>query len=171
MEMTTIKSLAEQQHVTYQAIWKLVVKYEKELNGHIVTKSKVRYLDDYAVDFIIQKRRDHPMVAITDDQSAIIESQKAEIDALKDKIFDLQKQLIDSGKEVTRLTTELKDAPVKMLEYQLRNEHLLEDKTRLQTEIDQLRQETIDQKVELQTVKAEAESYHKSIFGFYRKKR
>lgn len=160
MEMTTIKALAKQQNVTYQAIWKLVVKYESDLSGHIVTKGKIRYLDDYAVDFIMQKRRDHPMVALYDDQSAIIESLRAEKEALQNEVFRLQNEVIAEKDQLSKLQAENNN----LLEAKIRNEYLLEDKNRLQGDVDRLRDET-------DRLRAEVDSFKPSFFGLYRKKK
>ena len=159
-EYTTIKALASQQKVSYQSIWKLVVKYENELSGHIVTKNKVRYLDPEAVDYILQKRRDHPLVAMNDDQSAIIESQIREINELKAKIDALQEQIKSRDGMIIEIQ---KDLQAK-LEFQIRNEYLLEDNQRMKEEV-------TSAKDELKDARKELESYERTIFGLYRKKK
>ena len=159
-EYTTIKALASQQKVSYQSIWKLVVKYENELSGHIVTKNKVRYLDPEAVDYILQKRRDHPLVAMNDDQSAIIESQIREINELKAKIDALQEQIKSRDGMIIEIQ---KDLQAKQ-EFQIRNEYLLEDNQRMKEEV-------TSAKDELKDARKELESYERTIFGLYRKKK
>ena len=159
-EYTTIKALASQQKVSYQSIWKLVVKYENELSGHIVTKNQVRYLDPEAVDYILQKRRDHPLVAMNDDQSAIIESQIREINELKAKIDALQEQIKSRDGMIIEIQ---KDLQAK-LEFQIRNEYLLEDNQRMKEEV-------TSAKDELKDARKELESYERTIFGLYRKKK
>ena len=179
MEMTTIKALAMAQNVTYQAIWKLVVRYENELKGHIVTKNKVRYLDDYAVNYIIEKRKDHPMISILDDQSHIIEALKAENENLKHQILELQNEIIKRDSVIV----ELQKNGQELTEAKIRNEYLLEDKKRLQSEAMELRnqiteaaveavnlqKELVTARAEAEQAKAEAGSFKKSFFGFYRK--
>lgn len=202
MEMTTIKALAAEQKVSYQSIWKMVTKYEKELDGHIVVKDRVRYLDDEAVAFILEKRRDHPMVAMNDDQAAIILSQEQEIKQLKDRIEALLNEIIQNEKHINELQRENQTA----LEAKIQNQFLLEDRDRLQKGYDQLqeksdqlrekseqlrddleaarkisavveaentilKQTTENQREELNRARAEADSFQRSIFGFYRKKK
>ena len=187
-EMTTITALSKEQHCTYQAIWKLVTKYEKDLGQHVVKKGRDRYLDDYAVDFILEKRKDHPMVAINVDQAAIISGQEQEIKRLKDKIEALQNEIIQNEKHINELQRENQTA----LEAKIQNKYLLEDKNRLQSDNKQLRddleaarkisavveaentilkQTTENQREELNRARAEADSFQRSIFGFYRKKK
>ena len=173
-EYTTIKALASQQKVSYQSIWKMVVKYEKELSGHIITRNKVRYLDSEAVDFIIQKRRDHPLVAMNDDQSAIIESLTREKDSLKAKIDALQEQIKARDDHIIELQKDIQNK----LEYQIRNEYLLADKENLTEQVKEVkeqvnaaREETKEAKEEAKELRTELDSFERTIFGFYRKKK
>jgi len=183
-EMTTIKALAQDQHCSYQAIWKLVTKYEKDLGNHVVKKGRDRFLDEYAVNFILEKRKDHPMVALNVDQSAIIESQNREIEALKARIDSLQEQIKSRDNSIIEMQREQQ----KVIEYKLQTTHLLEDNQRLKEESDQLKEENksltkagienefLRQKIDdqadaLKLAKSELESFQPSLFGLYRKKK
>lgn len=201
-EMTTITALSKEQHCTYQAIWKLVTKYEKDLGQHVIKKGRDRYLDDYAVDFILEKRKDHPMVAINVDQAAIISGQEQEIKQLKDRIEALQNEIIQNEKRINELQRENQTA----LEAKIQNHFLLEDRDRLQKGYDQLqekseqlrekseqlrddleaartkaaseeaRAETLQKQVEQQSeivkfATEELQSYQRTIFGLYRKRK
>ena len=194
-EMTTIKALAQEQHCSYQAIWKLVTKYEKDLGNHVVKKGRDRFLDEFAVNFILEKRVNHPMVAMNVDQSAIIESQKQEIEQLRDKIEALLNEINRNEKQIA----ELMEDGQKLLEAKIRNEYLLEDNKRIQSELTAskencerfrndletlrtstataeaenalLKQTTESQREELTHTRTELDSFQRSIFGLYRKKK
>ena len=187
-EMTTIKALAQEQHCTYQAIWKLVTKYEKDLGNHVVKKGRDRFLDEYAVNYILEKRKDHPMVALNVDQSAIIESQKQEIEELKIRISALQNEIIQDKNRISVLIEEKQD----LLETKIRNEYLLEDNARLKEDSEKLREDlekarvntaVAETKVEelekgaqrqadvIKFAMRELDSFQPSLFGFYRKKK
>lgn len=173
METITLKDCARDLGVSYESVRRQIIRYTNDLKGHVMKTGRTQYLDDFAVEFLKQHRRSNPITVVRQDQYDTIKSQKDEIDSLKNEIVRLQNEIIN-----------LKACESAYLENKVRTEYLLEDKTRLQNEVDQLRREIMDQKVEiqtaqkdlqtaqadLQTAKAEAESYHKSIFGFYRKK-
>lgn len=195
MEMTTITALAKEQHVSYQSIWKMVTKYEKELAGHVVVKNRVRYLDADAVAFILEKRRDHPMVAMNDDQAAIIESQQQEIERLKNKVEALLGELNQNERKISALIAEKQE----MLEAKIQNKFLLEDNSRLKEGYDQLQEKSDKLREDLEEARVKAasaetkveelekgaqrqadvikftmkelESFRPSLFGFYRKKK
>ena len=158
--MSTIADIAKDQKVSYQAIRKLILKYQDQLEGHIITKSRVRYLDQWATDFIIQKRRNSPLVVVSDDKSATIEKLEAENESLKAKIFEMQEQMLEAQKVIT-----------KQIEYQVRNEYLLEDNSRLKEDLQKQTEAAIKAKTEAEATQEEIKSFHKTIFGLYRKRK
>lgn len=180
MDVRSIKQFAEEQNVSYEAIRKQIVKYSDELKDHIVRKNRTQYLDEWAVNFLKEKRKESPIVLMNMDQNEQIEELKAQVDLLKSKLLVAQDQIIS-----------LQDETKKAIESQVRYTALLEDNKAkeeklkeaesqirtIQTEADDLRkkseedQKTIEdlqkQRDEAQT---EAQSFTRSIFGFYRKK-
>ena len=50
--MISIKDYAKQKNVSYEAVRKQLVRYKDELQSHITTKNRMRFLDDYAVNFL-----------------------------------------------------------------------------------------------------------------------
>ena len=59
MKVMTIKEFAEDQKVSYEAIRKQLVRYQKELKDHISVTGRTQYLDEWAVDFLKKRRREH----------------------------------------------------------------------------------------------------------------
>lgn len=158
MQYTTIKQLAVDSHVTYEAIRKQLVKYHKELEGHVVQNKKTKLLDDYAVDFLKNRRRESPVVVINEERTETIERLSAELLAAQQRIIDLQDQVKD------------------LMDSKMRYDLLLEDNQRTRSELDQAKADldrTKDQlrmsEIDKELAQREAGSYRKSIFGFYRK--
>lgn len=78
----TIKELAKELNCSYEAVRKQTKRYAKELQEHIYTQHKTQYLDDYACEFIRDKRMDTPAVI------SAIESAEA-VELLKTKYMEL----------------------------------------------------------------------------------
>lgn len=193
MDLVTIKQYAEDQGISYEAVRKQVVRYSDELSGHIVKRDRRQFLDQWAVDFLTEKRRQSPVVVVSMDRSEENERLREEIDSLRVKLMTAQNELLSEKDRVIQLQDEAK----KMIEDQSRYTALLEDnkakeeKLReaenreadlsrqietIQTEAEDLRrqaeenQKTIeDLQKERDEAQAEAKSFTKSIFGFYRK--
>jgi len=173
MDVRSIKQFAEEQNVSYEAIRRQIVKYSDELKDHIVRKNRTQYLDEWAINFLKEKRKESPIVLMNMDQNEEIEELKAQVDLLKSKLLVAQDQIIS-----------LQDETKKAIESQVRYTALLEeskakdDQIRtIQTEAEDLRkkseedQKTIeDLQKERDEAQAEAQSFTRSIFGFYRKK-
>lgn len=158
MEFTTIRQLAADQHVSYEAIRKMLSRHHKELSGHIVMDKQTKLLDEYAVTFLKNRRRESPVVVINQERTDTIDRLSAELLAAQKRIIELQDQV--SG----------------LLDSKTRYDLLLEDHQRTQSELDQTRaalDQTKDQlrtaEMDKQLAEKEAGSYHRSLFGFYRK--
>ena len=77
--MITIKDYAAQKNVTYEAIRKQLVRYKKELNGHIIKKNRTQYLDDYAVSFLNDRRRENAITVINTERNDYIKNLEQDI--------------------------------------------------------------------------------------------
>ena len=208
VELMTIKQYAESQNVTYEAVRKQIVGYGEELKDHIVRKGRTQYLDEWAVEFLTKRRRENPIILLSQDKDEAIELLKSQVETLrvqlmtaqnellkeKDRIIELQdeaKKTIEDRARYTALLEDnkakeerLKEAESQISEIRKESEDLSreiekkDDQIRtIQTEADDLRkkseedQKTIEdlqkQRDEAQT---EAQSFTRSIFGFYRKR-
>ena len=201
MELTTIKQYAESQNVTYEAVRKQIVRYKEELKDHIVRKDRTQYLDQWAIDFLTEKRRENPVILISQDKDEAIEAMKQQIEALRVQLMTAQNELL---KEKDRII-ELQDEAKKTIEDRAKYTALLEDNKAkeeklkeagdqignlsrqieekdgriesIQKEAEDLRRQAeADQKTiedlqkERDEAQTEAQSFTRSIFGFYRKK-
>ena len=76
MELTTIKQYAESQKVSYEAVRKQIIGYGEELKGHIIRKGRTQYLDEWAVEFLTKRRRENPVILLSQDKDEELEALK-----------------------------------------------------------------------------------------------
>ena len=91
--MITIKDYAKSRNITYEAVRKQVVRYATELDGHTTKENRTTYLDDYAVEFLDNKRNSNPIVILETSKDEEIERLQNENKALLLKITSLQEEL------------------------------------------------------------------------------
>ena len=179
MEIMTIKQFADSQGISYEAVRKQVVRYSDELSGHVIRKNRTQYLDEKAVEFLQERRRESPIVLQTIDQADEISRLQDQLESLKAQLVSAQNRLLEAQERVISLQDEVQ----KTLEDKARYTALLEDneakEKKLQETEDQLRRveadrdDAVQRAQDLQTERDEAvkesKSYYKSWFGFYRK--
>lgn len=179
MVMTTIKQYAESQNVSYEAVRKQIVRYTEELKEHIVKKDRTQYLDEWAVDFLTERRRENPIILNDQDKTEEIEALRSQVESLKVKLMEAQNELLKEKDRVIGLQDEIREG----LESKIKYTALLEDNKakeeklkEAQDQITEIRREADDRKREVEELtkerdeaKTEAQSFKKSIFGFYRK--
>ncbi len=180
MDYITLKEYAEKKHISYEAVRKQVIRYQDELKDHIIRKNKTQFLDEWAVAFLSERRRESPIVLTTENQSEQIEKLTAELADLREKLMSAQNELLAAKDRII----DLQDSQKLMIESQVKYAALLEDHaaqerklhdaeielTRLtgQHETDQEQLDKLQR--EKDQAEAEANSYYRSFFGFYRKR-
>ena len=205
----TIRQYSESQNVSYEAVRKQIVRYANELKEHIVRKNRTQYLDEWAVAFLTERRRENPVVLANMDHDEENERLRKEVEALRVQLMAAQNELLKSQGERLKAQEriiELQDEAKKTLEDRARYAALLEDnrakdeklkeaeeqiKTiQTEREADQLTIEAIQNETEVlrgrlteeqrttETLRKErddavqeAQSFKRSVFGFYRKAR
>ena len=179
MELVTIKQFADSQGITYEAVRRQVARYSEELSDHIIRQNRTQYLDEKAVEFLKERRRESPIVLQTIDQGEEIGRLQDQVESLKAQLVTAQNKLLEAQERVISL----QDEAQKALEDRARYTALLEDneakEKKLQETEDQLRRveadrdDAVQRAQDLQTERdeavREAKSYYKSWFGFYRK--
>lgn len=172
MEMITLKQFADEQKISYEAVRKQVIRYAEDLSGHVVKKERTQFLDEFAVKFLKEKRRESPIILQTTDQSEEIDQLKREIESLRTKLMTAQERIIG-----------LQDENKVMIETKIRYDYLLElhedQKEQLQEARDQaaaLRMKQEEDQREIEAIRkerdeaqTEAQSFQRTIFGLYRK--
>ena len=186
MNVMTVKQLADDQGVTYEAMRRLLARHSAELEGHIHVKDRTRFLDEFAVEFLKKRRRESPIVTIVEDQGARIEELQAQIESLRARLMAAQEELskaqaarIEALEDVVALQNEVKLSLQARLDYdqvtaekeaaeqQLQEQTALRQKAELEAvEAKQLQE--ADQK-QIEELQAEIGRFKPSIFGFYRK--
>ena len=165
MELVTIKQFADSQGITYDAVRRQVARYSEELSDHIIRQNRTQYLDEKAVEFLKERRRESPIVLQTIDQGEEIGRLQDQVESLKAQLVTAQNKLLEAQERVISL----QDEAQKALEDRARYTALLEDhedqKRKLQETEDQLRRVEAERDEAVQ----ESKSYYKSWFGFYRK--
>ena len=165
MELVTIKQFADSQGISYEAVRKQLHKYSEELSGHVIRKDRTRYLDEVAVKFLQERRRESPIILQNMDQGEEISRLMDQVESLRAQLVSAQNKLLESQERIISL----QDEAQKALEDRARYTALLEDNETKEKKL----QETEDQRrrVEAERDEAvqEAKSYKKSWFGFYRK--
>lgn len=149
MELMTIKQFAESQGITYEAVRRQVARYSEELSDHIIRKHRTQYLDEKAVEFLKERRRESPIVMQVVDQSEEIEELRSQIETLKAQLMSAQGELLKSQDERLKAQNriiELQEEAKKTLEDRARYSALLEDNEAKTKKL----QETEDQLSEIQ---------------------
>lgn len=188
--MISVKDYARTRGISPEAVRRQLIRYQKELSGHVITKGRAKLLDETAVEFLDGHRMQRTVtIAPTDPETQKI------IDDLQKAVTDLQGKLNESNNVII----ELQRDQAALLEAKIHNKYLIADNVRLEDESKRLRDELEDARIktavaeagaeeaeekikmlkqtnenqqeELNRARAEADSFQKSIFGFYRKKK
>lgn len=161
----TIREYAKQKGVSYEAIRKQIARYKDDLDGHLIREKRSILLDDFAVEFLDDRRRESPVIVLNESEKESVERLKAQLEAVKNELIATQKTVIT-----------LQEEKQLMIEAKTKYDLLLESNTEQQKTIDDLRQNLQDAKEETKKIRkerdkatAEAKSFRKSVFGFYRK--
>lgn len=140
--MLTIRDYAKSRHISYEAVRQSIKRHKDELSEHISKQGKTQYLSDTAVE-ILDKYRLKGNVSVYD--RTVEDTTEADtVDLLKNQIIILQQKII-----------ELQNESKIGIEAQAKLQLIEADKEALSEENKQLR--------------AEVESYHRTVFGLYRK--
>lgn len=139
--MLTIREYAKTRNVAYESVRKQVKRYSKELKGHTV-KDGATMLDDYAMEFLDKHRMKREVNVIQEPDKG---ETAQEIINLRAEIEQLKQKLLDANTEIMNAQKKTIAIEEEYREY-IRNNQLL-----------------ITQK------DTELQSYHKTIFGLYRK--
>lgn len=167
--MLSIKEYARVKGVTVQAVYKQLKTHEKELENHIETVKGIRYLDDFAVDYLNAKSDNSPAAVVSENKDLVIEELKNNIEILLGEKSDLEiklREVLEWKAEQAVLIAKAETQQAQIAE-SIKN---AEDRAKLAVQSDLIpKMKAIE--IERDKYKAEMESFEKSIFGFYRKKK
>lgn len=103
--MISMKDYAKSKNVSYEAIRKQVARYKNELEGHIFKQDRTNFLDEYAIEFLDQKRASNPVIIYEVAKDEEIDRLKKENDSYLKKIAFLQEQLLQQKDQMAALET------------------------------------------------------------------
>lgn len=110
IKLLTIKEYAKKKNITYEAVRKQIQKYkDDELKDHIIKKNKTQYLDEYAVDFLDNRRRESPVLLYQMEKDEEIETLKRERENLLIKIAAQADKIAQQADELREADKALKD--------------------------------------------------------------
>lgn len=158
MNLVSIRDYAESQGVSYEAVRKQVVRYSEELSGHITKQNRKQYLDEWAVDFLTERRQASSVVIISKTQSEESAELKKQIELLKNQLLSAQEKII-----------KLQEEGRAAIEEKMKNERLLEDNTRISQDLEQAQEKIKALQTEKEEAEKEASSYTRTFLGLYRK--
>ena len=166
MKLITLKQYAKDQKISYEAVRKQVTRYYDELSDHIIKQNRTQFLDPWAVEFLTKRRRESPVVMVTVDQEEEIKRLQEDNEALKAKLLAAQAELLKEKDRVIAIQAEV----AKVIEDKAKYTALLEDSKAKEERLTDALKEVEDLRRERDAAQAEAQSFTKSILGFYRKK-
>lgn len=108
---TTIKEFARKHGITYEATRQQVRRYADELEGHIKKNGRTMVLDEWAEDFLAQKREDNPLVVAQMDLQRQIQDLQNENKALVIKLATQATQLAGAYQQVAEIQRQLLELP------------------------------------------------------------
>ena len=141
--MITIRDYAKSRNISYEAVRQSIKRHKDELSDLISKQGKTQYLTDAAVE-ILDRYRLKGKVSVYDRTADDTSTDTDTVDLLKNQIIVLQQRIIE-------LQAESKIG----IEAQAKLQLIEADKEALSEENKQLR--------------SEIASYHKTIFGLYKK--
>lgn len=162
MEILKIQEFIDGKNVSYDTVRKYIKRHaNKELKGHLGRENNID-LDDVAVEFLEKKYPNPTPIQIIEDTEV-----RKELYEAQKYIIELQKRVLEVSEKLAiaenqKLMLDLKEKEIENLK--IENEDIADEKEKIK---EQLNHE-IDEK---ENYKLELETYEKTWFGFYRKKR
>ena len=112
----SLKNYAAAKNVSYEAVRQQVKRYAADLEGHIIKEGRTQFLDEFACDFLDEKRNKNPIVIYETNKDEELQQLRADVDRLRAKLFEkqnkiekLQDELLNSERENKRLLIENKE--------------------------------------------------------------
>lgn len=176
--MKTIKQYAEEQGVSYEAIRKQIGSYREDLKEHIIVKGRTQYLDDWAVNFLTERRKENPVIIVSQEKADEVEAMRKQIETLQTQLLLAQNALIQNQKDMIKdkeTIIGLQAEAQKALEDRLKYAETLEEKDALliaaKDDARMLYSQLEASRKAIRHFEEESKSYERAFFGLYRKKK
>ena len=106
VELIKLMDYARESGITIQTLGRKLKRYSKELDGHIITEGRTRFLDKEAVAFLDSKRGKGAMSVVVKDSSKEVEALKDRISELEGKLNTSYEMLLTERQKYTNLLEE-----------------------------------------------------------------
>lgn len=103
MNIISLKDYAKQKNISYEAVRQQVVRYKKELDGHLIKDGRQQFLDEEAVAFLDAKRQKNPVAIIQMDKDEQIENLERENKNLLIKVAEQAEELRAADKALAEV--------------------------------------------------------------------
>lgn len=110
MNIISLKDYAKQKNISYEAVRQQVVRYKKDLEGHLIKDGRQQFLDEEAVAFLDAKRQKNPVAIIQMDKDEQIENLERENKNLLIKIAEQAEELRAADKALAEVNVLLLSA-------------------------------------------------------------
>lgn len=154
----SVKQIAEKRGVSERAIYKQIKTHEKELKGHFTKRGGKTWYDDFAVKVLEDASNQSPTIYVENEK-------EEELNQLREKVKELQNEL-DEDRKAMRKSQEamlkLVEQTHEIAQLNAQNELFLEQKTKAEQELKELKEEN-------EKLKAENGRFHKTIFGLWKR--
>lgn len=166
MRLVSLREYADANGVSYEAVRKQVNRYKTELEDHIVTqKGRGKLLDEWAVDFLTERRRESPLVLMTMDQGEEIKRLQEQVETLRGQLMAAQNALLEAQEsrlKVQERVIELQDEARLMIAEKAKMDEQAARLEEAEAQIEGLREER-------DRAQKEVQSFRPSWFGLYKK--
>ena len=173
MGLISLREYSRSHDVSYENTRAKISRYAKDLDGHIITQKGARYLDDFAVSFLDDHKRQKPVI-VTDGKDP-----EKEIADLREQLEDLKARHMAAQEELVKTKNELLTDRQKIIELQeegrlaietkVQNEFLREQLTDTREQLADAREQLAETREQIDKLQTEVSSYRPSWFGFYRR--
>lgn len=110
MNVVTLRDYAKQNNISYEAVRKQVIRYKKDLEGHLIKDGRQQFLDEEAVAFLDAKRQKNPVAIIQMDKDDQIENLERENKNLLIKVAEQAEELRAADKALAEVNVLLLSA-------------------------------------------------------------
>ena len=163
--MTSLRDVAKMFGVSYEAVRKQVSRYADDLEGHISQQGRVRYLDDYAIEYLKQARSTQPVVVIQESNEAKISELEEDKAKLQNLVFELQNKIDKMHNEIEQL----QDDKIELIEMRGQNQLLLTLNEKAEEQLQETKDQLTESREKVSELEKENSKYHRTIFGLYKK--
>lgn len=151
--------MASEFKCTYEAVRQQTSRYSKELAGHSHLDGKTRYYDDWAVDFLRERRKKNPIIIEQTDTKQLIEELQQKNSVLLEKVAVQADKLAAQSEELYNIKMQIQTLERKKLEAerQCETEKLTAEERKKEFEKKQAERKKLEaeQKIEFEKKQAE----------------